>query len=118
MKNKKIVVLLVICSFLLPIVLSSDDWPMFRHDPQHTGYTDCEMPNELELLWKYGTDSNIASSPAVVNGKVYFGSWDGYLYCLDTNGKLLWKYGTDSNVFSSPAVVNGKVYFGSCDNYL
>ena len=88
---------------------------MFRHDPQHTGYTDCEMPDELELLWKYKTGGPVASSPAVVNGKVYFGSDDYHLYCLDTNGNLLWKYKTGDSVHSSPAVVDGRVYFGSCD---
>ena len=90
---------------------------MFRHDPQHTGYTDCEMPDELELLWKYKTGGRVASSPAVVNDKVYFGSWDTYFYCLDTNGNLLWKY-KSSWIYSSPAVVNDKVYFGSDDDYL
>jgi len=91
---------------------------MFGHDPQHTGYTDCEMPDEMELLWKYKTSSHVDSSPAVVDGKIYFGSEDNYLYCLDTNGDLLWKYETGNYVDSSPAVVNGKVYFGSRDSYL
>ena len=113
--GRKVIVLLFVCSFLLPIVLASDDWPMFKHDPQHTGYTDCEMPDELELLWKYKTGGPVASSPAVVNGKVYFGSDDYHLYCLDIYGNLLWKYKTGSYVDSSPAVVNGKVYFGSND---
>jgi len=118
MKNKKIFCFLFFILFLLPIAFASDDWPMFRHDPQHTGYTDCEMPDELELLWKYKTGDWVFSSPAVVNGKVYFGSYDNYLYCLDTNGNLLWRYKTGDYVRSSPAVVDGKVYFGSVDNYL
>jgi len=80
--RKKIFALLVICSFILPTVFASDEWPMFRHDPQHTGYTDCEMPDELELLWKYKTGDKVMSSPAVADGKVYIGSHDGYLYSL------------------------------------
>ena len=93
---------------------SDDDWPMFQHDPQHTGYTDCEMPDELELLWKFETEDSIhSSSPAVVNGKVYIGSHDGYIYCLDaTTGEVVWKYEIGNYVSSFPAVVNGKVYIG------
>ena len=92
---------------------------MFKHDPQHTGYTDCEMPDELELLWKFETGGTVYSSPSIADGKVYFGSHDSYLYCLDSDtGKLLWKYETGSFVFSSPAVVDGKIYFGSLDSYL
>ena len=34
------------------------------------------------LLWSYATNGGIVSSPAVVNGIVYFGSNDGYVYAL------------------------------------
>ena len=37
------------------------------------------------LIWKYATGGVIESSPAVVNGKLYIGVDDGYLYCLDVN---------------------------------
>ncbi|OQX56631.1 MAG: hypothetical protein B5M53_00385 [Candidatus Cloacimonas sp. 4484_209] len=121
MKNKKIFLLLVVCSFLLPVILSSDDdWPMFRHDPQHTGYSDCEMPDELELLWKSERVGDyIFSSPAVANGKIYIGSNDGYLHSLNaTTGELVWEYKIEDSIsgepiFSSPAVTNNKVYVES-----
>ena len=72
----------------------NDDWPMFGHDPQHTGYSNCKMPEELELLWEYKTAGRVSSSPAVVEGKVFVGSGDSYLYCLDANtGELIWRYG-------------------------
>lgn len=59
------------------------------------------------------------SSPAVANGKVYFGSGDGNLYAADAEtGTLQWKFPTKDVVHSSPAVVNGIVYFGSWDSYL
>jgi len=121
MKNKKIFLLLVVCSFLLPAILSSDDdWPMFRHDPQHTGYSDCEMPDELELLWKSERVGDyIFSSPAVANGKIYIGSDDKHIYYFDANtGKVIRKDKTNGFVKSSPAVANGRVYVGSFDNCL
>jgi outer membrane protein assembly factor BamB len=59
------------------------------------------------------------SSPAVANGKVYFGSGDGNVYCVDAQtGALLWKFATKDVVHSSPAVVNNTVYIGSWDSYL
>jgi eukaryotic-like serine/threonine-protein kinase len=59
------------------------------------------------------------SSPAVVNGKVYFGSGDGNVYSVDAqNGQMLWKFPTQDVVHASPAVVNNTVYIGSWDSKL
>ena len=59
-----------------------------------------------------------SSSPAVMNGKVYFGSGDGNVYALDAqNGALVWKFPTGDVVHASPAVVNGVVYIGSWDSF-
>ena len=59
------------------------------------------------------------SSPAVANGKVYFGSGDGNVYAVDAHtGSLLWKFPTKDVVHASPAVVNNTVYIGSWDSYL
>src|SRR5262249_42925272 len=59
------------------------------------------------------------SSPAVVNGKVYFGSGDGGVYAADAQtGVLQWKFTTGDVVHASPAVVNGVVYIGSWDSNL
>lgn len=73
-------------------------------------------------------DSGIGATPAVVNGKVYFSSLDGKIYCVDaTTLKQVWV--TDlrnpdlahnqpmsrptAACWTSPLVVNGKVYVGS-----
>jgi outer membrane protein assembly factor BamB len=59
------------------------------------------------------------SSPAVANGKVYFGSGDGNVYAVDAkSGLLQWKVPTGNVVHGSPAVVNGVVYVGSWDSVL
>jgi eukaryotic-like serine/threonine-protein kinase len=60
----------------------------------------------------------LSSSPAVTNGKVYFGSGDGNVYALDAQtGALAWKFPTGDVVHASPAVVNGVVYIGSWDSF-
>jgi outer membrane protein assembly factor BamB len=51
------------------------------------------------------------SSPEVVNGKVYVGSLDGNLYCLDaSSGTVLWKFQTGGPVEATPAVDSTGVY--------
>ncbi len=100
------------------------NWPEFHSDPCHTGYNRNEFllgpvtVGNLTLDWQYATgDMLLYSSPAVVNGVVYVGSYDKNLYALNaTTGALIWKYTTGGVVLSSPAVVNGVVYVGSDDN--
>ncbi len=42
--------------------------------------------------WRFFTGAPIRLAPTVVSGRVYVGSDDGYVYCLDAeNGSLLWK---------------------------
>ena len=36
------------------------------------------------LLWRYQTEDDVISSPAVVDGVVYVGSADNYLYAVST----------------------------------
>jgi outer membrane protein assembly factor BamB len=56
------------------------------------------------------------SSPAVANGKVYFGGGDGNVYAVDaTSGILQWKFATGDVVHASPAVAGGTVFIGSWD---
>ncbi|MGA2310021.1 MAG: PQQ-binding-like beta-propeller repeat protein [Candidatus Bathyarchaeia archaeon] len=96
-----------------------DWWPMFHHDPSHTGTSNSTAPTTNNTLWTYTTGSGVGSSPAVVGDMVYIGSGDGNVYCLNAGtGALVWNYttvrGTVGNaVFSSPAVVGGLVYVGS-----
>jgi len=42
-------------------------------------------------IWKFYTDGPVRFAPTIYDGKVYFGSDDGYVYCLDgTTGSLVW----------------------------
>jgi outer membrane protein assembly factor BamB len=95
---------------------SLDWWSMFRHDSSHSGYSTSIAPQTNTTVWNFTTGGYVESSPTVSNGKVYIGSWDGKLYCLDADtGAWVWDYTTGSRVESSPAITNGKVYVGSYD---
>jgi len=89
---------------------------MFKHDLKRTGFSPSKAPNKATLVWKteIGRWGKFWSSASVANGKLYIGSHEGNLYCLDaTSGEHLWTYSTDTGqpLFSSPAISNGMVYF-------
>ena len=79
-------------------------------------------PGELHWLYAVGSafSSSIWSSPAVDSaGRVIFGSDDGTLYVLDTDGALERQFHSNGRISSSPAVaVDGSLYFGSHDGYV
>ena len=67
-----------------------------------------------DFLWKFDTSHFIYSAPAIADGKVFFGSCDNKIYCLDAdNGNQIWSHNTGSMVESSPAIYEGKVFIGS-----
>ena len=72
------------------------------------------------LKWRYETGLFVESSPAIgVDGTVYVGSQDYYLYAINPDGTLKWRYRTGSSIQTSPAIgVDGTVYVGSSDDYL
>lgn len=46
-----------------------------------------------EELWRFHTNGPVRFAPAVWEGKVYAGSDDGYLYCLNAaDGRMLWRF--------------------------
>jgi parallel beta-helix repeat protein len=99
--------------------LEIDWWPMFQHDPEHTGHSMEDGPDTNRTLWIYQTGGDVVSSPAVVDGRVFVGSWDWNFYCLDyATGAELWKVNIGGWPYSSsPAVANGIVYVGSMQQY-
>ena len=89
-------------------------WPQFRGNARLTGVSTSAPPAQLKLLWKYEAGDSVDSSPAIVDGAVYFGSLTGDLTSLDlASGKVRWKYATGGSIGeSSPAVAGGTVYIG------
>jgi outer membrane protein assembly factor BamB len=71
-------------------------------------------------VWSFTAGDAVYSSLVMAEGKVIFGSNDGWLYAVDAaTGKLAWvnKAGTYA-VESKPFVWNGKVYYGAWDQYV
>ena len=88
---------------------------MFRVDAAHTGiYNAAGVPKFTKVKWKFKTGGAVYSSPAIVNGVLYIGSNDHFLYAINLgDGSLKWKTETATRITSSPAVVGGSVYLGN-----
>lgn len=71
--------------------------------------------SKLVKNWEYnGARGELYSSAAVKEGKIIFGSLEGAVFALSSDGKLLWKYMTYSPVASSPMMTaDGVVMFGA-----
>jgi len=53
-----------------------------------------------KLLWKFET-GEVWSSPSYNGNEIFIGSDDGFLYCLDIDGKLIWKSKLNGKIRSS-----------------
>ena len=90
-------------------------WSNYRQNPAHLAAAQ-SGPTNLALLWNYTTTGAVSSSPSIADGRVFFGSQDKNVYCIDAqNGSFIWKFPTSSRIQSSLALSNGKVYVGPDD---
>lgn len=65
------------------------DWTSFRNGPRNPGASDCDRigvtnVSTLRPHLLYRTRDSVTSTPAVVDGVLYVGAWDGRFYAFDT----------------------------------
>lgn len=80
------------------------DWPMFGHDPAHTGEaaagcTTIDSANAASLVpkWFFRANDSVTASPAVDASSVYVGAWDGTFYALArADGRPRWTFDVDT----------------------
>lgn len=89
---------------------------MFRGGSSLTGVLETDLPEKLDVIWKFTREEGFIGSAAIVDGVVYVGGDDGNLYALSlADGSLKWAYETESLIESSPLVWNGTAYYGDDD---
>ena len=72
-----------------------------------------------DLVWRFTTDTDFYSSPAISNGVVYNGDSRTFYALKAATGAMLWNYTGDGDSFnSSPVISGGIVYAGRDDNKL
>jgi eukaryotic-like serine/threonine-protein kinase len=76
-------------------------------------YPDGPRPRP-ELLWAYGLEGEVWSSPAVVGNTVVAASWSGELRALDlATGDDRWSLALHSRLTASPVIAHGVAYAAS-----
>jgi outer membrane protein assembly factor BamB len=66
-------------------------------------------------LWRFRAGA-IESSPLLVDGLLYFGSWDHNVYAVNAKtGRKRWSFETGDEVKGAPAYSGGKIFVGSYD---
>ena len=91
-------------------------WPMFQHDPRHTGQSEYLGPQTNHLKWSFDAGFRINSSPIIgSDGIIYVGSENGKFYALNPDGSQKWAYDAGSVIYrSTPALSqDGTIYFGA-----
>src|SRR5688572_10479529 len=88
-------------------------------DNTATGFfDDMAASGTIQPKWKFATEDEIRCSPAVMEDRVFVGSYDTNMWALNlATGELAWKYATEAGVAASPIIDEGNrtVLFGSED---
>ncbi|RLF51250.1 MAG: hypothetical protein DRN24_05285, partial [Thermoplasmata archaeon] len=96
-----------------------DWWPMFHHDPVHTGFSLSTAPCSNNIIWSYQDDalSGFLSSPIVADGRVCLVGDNNKVYCLyaETGGEI-WSVLIDDNLSCSSPVFYDDKFFVISEN--
>jgi outer membrane protein assembly factor BamB len=97
----------------------SDDWPSERADASRSGSTAESVAPPLAPLWSVALPGRILSTPVVAGGRLFAGTDEGRLVCLDAaDGRMLWVFSAEGPIEASPAVDGDVVYAVSLDGGL
>jgi len=110
--------------------LAGSPWPMLHGNLRHTGLSPYNTTHvNGTLKWSFETNDSVESSPAIgVDGTIYIGSHDGYLYAINPDGTLKWKFKagypiydewgqSNKSILASPAIASdGTIYFVALSN--
>jgi outer membrane protein assembly factor BamB len=129
MINRKAIIILMsiaLLSFVFfePVALvaepsysaSNDDWPMFQHDPEHTGVSTESAPLSMPVVaWDIEPQDSLGiampyGASVIADGVVYLSGSTNLLALNASTGETIWKVHADS---SSYLVVSDGVLYAS-----
>jgi len=96
-----------------------DSWPMYRADPERSGWARAPVPDALRPAWTADLGGRL-TQPVVADGRVFVASVHRHtLFALDAGtGRILWTFRAGGRIDSAPTVAGGAVYFGSADGQI
>lgn len=97
----------------------SETSPLFDHGTVYfgstNGYVYAFSARTGRERWSYDTGGPVKGSPALVDGRLFIGSYDtgNFLALNPQTGGLIWKSPGHGNFYAGASVVDGRVYVGS-----
>src|SRR5260370_9799640 len=103
---------LLMCAFMeLPLehaaATTSGDWTTYLYNYGRSDFNSAETiinlssAPHLKLHWSYKAGKSITTQPVVVNGMIYWGSWDGFEHATKLDGTQVWQQNLGQTVDSS-----------------
>jgi len=101
MRFLQLLPVLMVLVLLIPSVPAQEDeeeeveepavWSTFHGGNTRDGVSDQPFPDKGALFWEFVTDDPIWSSPAIADERIFFGSDDNFIYCVDIpTGQEVW----------------------------
>jgi len=101
------------------------NWYEWRGNTANPGITMDDAPRDFSggPVWTFKMGAGTCGTPTVADGKVYLGSSDSNIYCLDAyNGTMIWKFHTNeprmTHWGSTPLVYKNIVMIGPDDGWI
>jgi eukaryotic-like serine/threonine-protein kinase len=109
----------LIISLLLSSSLIASDWLSFRGSQANIGRTIETISEQPKLQWKFSTGGPIKGTAVTQNDRVYIGSEDKKIYCLELKtGKLIWSKELGDIIESSPLCLENDIVVGTANGEL
>ena len=90
--------------------------PLLEIDLQLESLKTQVQESKRPQMFGIGKGGTIASTTLFYEDKILIGACDGFLYCIDLNGKERWRFEA-GDVVCTGVIIGDKYYFGDYDSY-
>jgi hypothetical protein len=100
--------------FVVSFFAAADDWPSERATDSRAAFTIESVYPPLSPAWSVALPGRSLSTPVAAAGRVYTGTDEGRVVCLDAaDGRMLWIFTAEGPVEAAPAFDGDAVYVAS-----
>jgi len=98
---------------------SSEDWPLYRRNPDRSSYAPTKLSGTPALSWKT-SPGGVLTSPIAAQGMIFAAQKEAHtVFAVSAkDGAPKWSFTAGGRVDSPPAYALGRIVFGSRDGYV
>jgi len=90
-------------------------WPTHRHDVARSGYSPCQLPGCLALLWQRRLGGRPTAATIAADRLLVASIEEHTVYCLAADtGEPLWSFNAEGPVDSPPTIIDGRLAVFGC----